>query len=347
MQIGIDCTPLTSPHAPGLVRVVERTVAALEARGVIEVVRLAPPAGVRPRTWRRSGPAQAVREHDLVGVHSFTSAFAWRGPGRRVQTIHELPWRHGVTENAGLAHKFWASIGPRLADAVVTATNVVAHELGVKPASEGGKLHVIPWGVDERFAPDPEGDTIDEVLLGTYRLPEHPLVLCPGAVRAKKNLGAVLRGLARHKERGGPRLHLVVTGPDTSDLRRDLGEAQKLGLGGWLSTPGLIQDADLPGLLRLATVVPVLSHSEGFGLPALEAHACGTPTLVPTGSAQAEVAGDGAFLCDPSAADSVADGLAAAVLAREDLRYTLPERARTFTWERTADAIEQLWSTLA
>ena len=341
MRVGFDASPLARPHPRGIQRVVRETLSALEARGVLEVVRLLPPDGVKLSRWRQHALPREVRGLGLAGVHSFLSAFPWRGPGRRVQTIHELPWRHGVSENADWRHRLWARLGPLRADAVVTASEVVAREIG-RPAA----VHVVPWGVSADFAGEPPPGTVDEPLLDRYRLPDGPLLLCLGAVRAKKGLAAVLHGLARLKERGARPPHLVVTGPDTPDLRRDLGLVQRLGLARWTSTPGEIDEEDLPGLLRLAGAVAVLSRSEGFGLPVLEALACGTPVVVPRGSAQAEVAGEHAFAVDPGDPDSVADGIAAAVEGREELRPVLPGRARQFPWERTAEGLETLWEGL-
>ena len=188
---------------------------------------------------------------------------------------------------------------------------------------------------------------IDEVLLGTYSLPELPLLLCPGAVRAKKNLAALLRGVAALVERKGPKVQVVITGPDTHDLRTDLGLAQRLGLARFISTPGTIDPVHLPGLMRLATLVPVLSHSEGFSLPVLEAHASGTATLTPSGSVQAETAGSLGLNCDPQQPSSVADGIEQAVAEGEERHQDLIAHAAPFTWERTAQGIEGLWRTLA
>jgi len=347
MRVGFDCSPLHRPHPPGIVRVVTHALAALEERAELEVVRLAPDPGEKLSSWRQRELPRTVRTQELAGVHSFVSSFPWRGPGLRVHTVHELPWKHGTLENADWRHRLWASLGVRRADATLTATRSTARDIGRPLAAEGGTLFVVPWGVEPRFREEPEPGTIDEPLLTRYRLPEFPLVLCPGAVRKKKNLAAVLHGVARLHERGGPKVHVVVSGADTPDLRSDLGLVARLGLSRHVSTPGELEDQDLPGLLRLATVVPVLSHSEGFGLPVLEALACGTPVVVPQGSAQAEVAGEDGFAVDAEDPDSVADAIERAVGEREDLRYVLPERAREFTWQRTAEGIENVWKGLA
>ena len=255
MRVGFDVSPLARPHPPGLVRVVSAALAELEQRERIEVVRLAPPERMPTAHWRQRVLPREVVARGLVGLHSFVSAFAWRGPGARVQTIHELPWRHGVRENADWRHRAWALLGPRRADAVVTASARVAAEIGPR-----GKVRVVPWGVGPPFGPDPRSGRIDEPLLGRYRLGEGAFALCPGAVRAKKDLASAIGALACLRARGGPDLRLVVTGEPTGDLRRDLGLASRLGLSRWISTPGRIEDEDLAGLYRLASVVVVLSR---------------------------------------------------------------------------------------
>ncbi len=346
MKVGFDVSPLHRPFPPGVARAARGLVGALERRGKIEVVRLAPDAADDLRAWRRGLP-RAVEERSLAGLHSFTSAFPWRGPGRRVQTIHELPWKHGVAENAGLAHRLWAAFGPMLADAVVCPSEHVARQLRKRVLPGAAKVRVVPWGVGPPFAEEPPPDVVDEVVLERYRLSEDPIALCLGAVRPKKNLAALLHGLAELRKRNGPSLQAVVTGAETAQLRKDLGLASRLGLARWVQTVGTVDEADLPSLLRLASVVPVLSVSEGFGFPALEALACGTPALVARGSAQAEVAGEHGFEVDPADAGSVADGLERALREREELRYVLPERARELSWDACAEKVETLWEELA
>jgi len=347
MRVGFDVSPLFRPHPRGIVRLTDETVRALEARGTLEVVRLEPPAGRDLRAWRQRDLPREVAARGLFGVHSFVSAFPWRGPGKRVHTLHELPWKHGVHENADLRHRFWASLGTRRADATVTGTERAARDLGRPLAAEGGRVHVVPWGVGDAFRDEPEPGSVDEVALARYRRSESAFALCLGAVRAKKNLASVIDGLARLVARGAPELALLVSGPDTPQLRRDLGRVARLGLSRWVSTPGEIEEPDLPAVLRLATVVPVLSRSEGFALPVLEALACGTPVIVPRGSAQAEVAGPAGIAVDPDDADSVADGLERALRERVELRYRLADRAREFPWTRTAAALESIWEGLA
>ena len=347
VRIGVDVSPLHRPHPRGVVRVTRGLVGALERSARHEIVRLAPADGLALSRWRARELPRAVRELDLAGIHSCVSAFALRGPGARVQTIHELPWKHGVRENADWKHRAWAAIGPMIADRVITATEFVARDLRSRRLPGAARVRVIPWGIGAPFVDEPPAGVVDEVVLGRYRLPQSRLALCLGAVREKKNLAAVMNGLAELRKRSGPVVQLVVTGGDTPVLRRDLGLASRLSLSRFVSTPDEIAEEDLPSLLRMASVVAVLSRSEGFALPVLEAMACGTPVLVARDSAQAEVAGALGIAVDADDPRSVADGFERAFAERESLRYRLSESARVFSWERCASAVESLWEEIA
>lgn len=346
LRIGFDCSPLERPHPPGVVRATRGLADALERRGALEVVRLTPGPGDDLRRWRQGELPRAVKRDGLAGIHSPVSAFPWRGPGARVQTVHELPWKSGVRENADTRHRLWAALGPWRADRTICPSAHTANALRQRLLPGSAKIEVVPWGVGPEFAQDPAPGEVDEVLLGRYGLGQDALALCLGCVREKKNLAALLRGVARLVERKGPRIQIVVTGEDTPQLRRDLGTASQLGLNRWVSTPGVIEDAHLPGLLRLASVVPVLSRSEGFAFPVLEALASATPVLVPPDSAQLELAGPTAIVVDPEDPDSVATGLVRALEEREVLRSVLVERAAGFTWDRCAASVEAIWDSI-
>jgi len=347
MRVGFDCAPLTHPHSRGVARVAEALLATLERRGVLTPVRLVPGKGTDLRAWRtRELPARVAHER-LAGLHSFTSGYAWRGAGARVATVHELPWRHAVAENADWRHRLWASLGAARAARVVVPSAHVAADLVRSPFVSARKVRVVPWGVDARFAGQSPADEVDERVLARYRLGEEPFVFAPGATRAKKNLPALLHGLAERRRVGLEPLRVVVTGAETPALRAALGLASRLGLARWVTTLDEVAEEDLPALYRLARAVPVLSLSEGFGLPVLEALACGTPVLVPSGSAQAEVAGPAGLVLQSSDPGAVAAALERALRERATLRPAGLARAGELTWDAAAQRIEALWSELA
>jgi glycosyltransferase involved in cell wall biosynthesis len=110
---------------------------------------------------------------------------------------------------------------------------------------------------------------------------------------------------------------------------------------------GRLDDEQLAALYRGARCLVFPSLYEGFGLPILEAMACGTPVVTNGGGATAEIAGDAAVLVDARSAESVAVGIAEAETRRAELVPLGLQRARQFTWERTADSVESLWRQLA
>jgi alpha-1,3-rhamnosyl/mannosyltransferase len=345
-SVGFDASPLVQFHSRGLARLAQGLLSALEARRDFRVVRLAPAAGEALRPWRQRRLPRLEREQGLAGIHSFVSAFPVRGRGIRVQTVHELPWRHGERENADWRHRLWATLGARRADRVLCASEHVAHDLRRGWSGAPSKLRVVPWGVDQAFASQPPAGSVDEVVLGRYRLGQDPLLVALGAVRAKKGLDRLLLGLAEHVRRKGQRVQLVVTGPDTPDLRRSLGLVSRLGLARYVSTPGEIDEADLPALLRLSSCVAVLSRSEGFAFPVLEAMACGSVPLVPRDSAQSELAGPAGVAVDADDPTAVAEGLALALAERDARRDALAQRASGYTWSRSAEGVAAVWREL-
>ena len=183
MLLGLDVSPLVRPHPPGVVRAVEGLARALEASGKVEVVRLAPESGEDLRRWRQRRLPALVAELALDGLHSTVSAFPLRARCRRVQTVHELPWRHGVAENADLRHRLWAAVGPLVADRVVCPSEHVARDLRRRLLPGASGVRVVPWGCGPPFSDEPAPGEVDELRLERYRLGEDPIALCVGAVR--------------------------------------------------------------------------------------------------------------------------------------------------------------------
>lgn len=345
MRIGFDTSALVRPHPPGIVRLVAGAMAALERTPGISALRLEPKGKDSLRVWRQVRLPQFVRERELVGLHSFVSAFSLFGPGVRVQTIHELPWLHGARENAGLGHRFWAKLASRRADMILCGSEFVAREVAVGALAK--RVRVCPWGVDlEHFgrAPTEELRRRARELSGGSESSE--VLLAIGAVRRKKNLTALLRGLNERKRRGATPLILAVTGAIGSDARRDQGLARALGVEGDVRWLGNVDEELLVALLHESRAVAVLSHSEGFGLPVLEAFAAGRTVLVARNTAQGEVAAGLGIEVEPSDANSVADGIELALhdASRDALRRA---HASTRSWTHCAQRIAEVWREFA
>jgi alpha-1,3-rhamnosyl/mannosyltransferase len=178
------------------------------------------------------------------------------------------------------------------------------------------RVRVVPHGVDDVFSTDGPAAEGEYVLAVATLEPRKNLAR---AVEAARAAGVELR---------------VVGAQGWGGVEVD----------GWV---GEIPDAELAALYRGARCVLYPSLYEGFGLPVLEAMACGTPVVTSVGTAMEEVAGAAAVLVDPLDVDSIANGIGDAIARRAELSALGRERAREFTWPRAADAIVEIWRELA
>jgi glycosyltransferase involved in cell wall biosynthesis len=167
------------------------------------------------------------------------------------------------------------------------------------------RISVIPNAVGDPFVPD--GPAAE----GDY-------VLAVGTLEPRKNLAAAQQAA----DRLGVELRVVGA--------RGWGDVQ---VDGWL---GRVADEELARLYRGARCLVYPSLYEGFGIPVLEAMACGTPVVTSTGGATEEVAGGAAVLVDPHDPVVIANGIEEAAARRDELRTRGLERAAHFTWERVA-----------
>jgi glycosyltransferase involved in cell wall biosynthesis len=203
----------------------------------------------------------------------------------------------------------------------------IAERLGVEP----GRIEVIPGGVDARFSPAAHSlpATAD---LGLDR----PYVLALGTASARKNHRALLPGAAALRARG---IDLLLAGSGRGYLRSENVGLRRL---------GYVPERDLPGLYAGARALVMPSLYEGFGLPCIEAMACGTPVVAADAGALPDTCGDAALLVDPRDERALADAILVAACdhgERERLRAAGLRRAAEFSWDAgaiaTNDAIER------
>jgi len=205
------------------------------------------------------------------------------------------------------------------------------------PATDPAKVHVVPNAIDAELLQDPGPEETDRVR-ERYQL-RGRFVLFAGNVKPHKNLERLIRAFARVRSlEGNEDLRLVLIGDDVGrygSLRRTADEA---GVRQEVRFFGFVPHQTLAALYRMATVFAFPSLYEGFGLPPLEAMACGTPVLTSRISSLPEVVGDGALLIDPYSEEEIAGGIAR-ILDDEDLRRRLVERglerAASFSWQRS------------
>lgn len=199
------------------------------------------------------------------------------------------------------------------------------------------KMRVIYPGVDTTFHPIEDLRMLERVRK-TYGLPEK-FILYVGAIQPRKNITGLIRAysiLCRQPDFGH---QLVIAGGVAwkEDEIRHL--IKTSGLGNRIKFTGYIPTLDLPFLYNLAEAFVFPSFYEGFGLPVLEAMACGIPVVASNVSSLPEVAGDVAVLVNPYSVEELANGISR-IVSDEGLRNSCitkgMERAKVFTWERCA-----------
>lgn len=198
------------------------------------------------------------------------------------------------------------------------------------------RFEVTPNSVSPAFRPEPERV---EAVRKKYRLPSS-FILYVGALQPRKNLSRLAAACSRLAEKGFPHVLVIVGKPGWLGARVEqaLRPFEEVGR---LVRLGYVDASDLPALFSAAAIFAYVSLYEGFGLPVLEAMACGTPVLCSHDPALSEVAGGAALLCDPEDVESIENGLMR-LLTDEELRRRFQQegllRARHFSVERMARA---------
>jgi glycosyltransferase involved in cell wall biosynthesis len=175
--------------------------------------------------------------------------------------------------------------------------------------------------------------------------PEHPYILFVGALEPRKDVPTLIEAHTRLRERGFPH-ELVLCGLPAwgaEQIERAIAKAPDPTR---ILRTGYVSDEEKIDLYRAASVFVYPSIAEGFGLPVLEAMACGTPVVTTTGSAPEEVAGEAALLVPPQDPASLADSIARVlddVRLASDLRRRGPQRAASFTWTKAAEQTVAVW----
>lgn len=277
--------------------------------------------------------------HDPCGIAPFLMPF----PGyRRVTTIHDaVPLATPDLQPLATRLIFrtlvpWTRFS---ADAVLTVSRHAAGDLERLAGIPTAKLHVTYNGVNP---PPPMGEAeVREVLerLGI----EPPYFLYVGNLVARKNLPRLVQAF-RMLRQDIPEATLVIVGAKQwkshEVFQQDLTH---------VLVPGYVRDDDLHALYYGARALAFPSLYEGFGIPAVEAMAHGTPVLTSNASSLPEVVGDAALLVDPASVEAICEGLRRIwedAELRERLRQKGLERARMFTWEKTARATLEVYRSL-
>lgn len=206
------------------------------------------------------------------------------------------------------------------------------------------KVDVIYNAIDPRFLGAPDEESMDRIRQ-RYQL-DTPFVLYVGNIKPHKNLERLIDAFGRVRAGGWDELKLVIIGDELSKYPLLRQTVHRHRLEKYVRFLGFQPYDTLAAFYRLARAFAFPSLYEGFGLPPLEAMACGTPVVTSDVSSLPEVAGGAALLVDPHDTDSIADGLRR-VLTDEALRRDLVqrglERARQFSWMTSVASVHRIY----
>lgn len=324
----------------------------LISNATVDIPRL---ENLKLRISRRNIPVYSLKEHvflqaemnregpDILHYPNFNMPFFNSKPV--VATVHDLIYylNPDACPNRG-AHLYARVMFKRLAACarkIITVSEFTRREVIERLGADPGKVVVIHNGVDEMYRREEDPGALRKIR-ERYGI-EGDYIFYAGNHQPRKNLMRLVKAFSILKNRG---YQLVMTGK--IDTRRpELYKTVKdLGLEGSVRFIGMAPEADLPALYSMAAVFAFPSLSEGFGLPPLEAMACGAPVAASNATSIPEVVGDAAVTFDPMDIGSIAEKLDM-VLSSEALRKEMREkglkRAGLFSWKESARMTSEVY----
>jgi len=262
-----------------------------------------------------------------------------------VMTVHDLiferyPQHHKLTNRAFL--KVGMPLFVRAATRIIAVSRHTAHDLSSLYGVPDAKIAVIHNGVERGFQPASPEKIAD---VRRRSSPDRPYLLIIGTLEPRKNHRLALQSLVQLKALGYP--HRLIVGGGKGWLFESISDAVvSMGLVDDVSFIGYVPEADLPALYAGADAFLFPSEYEGFGLPLLEAMACGVPVVCSRTSSLPELAGEAALLIDPHDAGALTAAIRQ-IIDHPELASTLRQRGllqvRHFTWESTAHHTAQIY----
>jgi glycosyltransferase involved in cell wall biosynthesis len=364
MHVALNCQ-LLSMNVTGVTRYITELIHALPTASPDDRFTLLANPGVPPSLLCKApNVRRQITRFPIVGTKTRIlweqAAMPFEGFGRGFDVVHytdrSMPWLPtGIPSVSTIQDLSYASFpGTYTRGKVVyneiTSRIVAARADRIIASSQSTKRDVIRClGVDEEkirvvhlaaskvFRPirSPEALQAASTRLG---LPDK-VVLAVGSLNPRKNLVTLIQAYARLRQQAGVPHKLVLVGPREWKSEPLYQTVKELGIQSEVRLLGWIQDQDLACVYNLAELFVFPSLHEGFGIPPLEAMACGTPVVCSNSASLPEVVGDAAIAVAPTDVEGLAAAMAR-VLAEPELARQLRgrglERARLFSWEKTA-----------
>ena len=259
----------------------------------------------------------------------------------KMLTVHDLAFMRYPEAAMPSLHHYLNIVVPRSigrADHVIADSGHTAQDLEELWPQLAGRISVVQGAVDHSFFRRVTDQNALQATRRKYGLDDRPFILGLSTLQPRKNFARLIRAFhAARQEAALP--HQLVIGGKKGWLFDDIfNTVRDLNLEEDVHFPGFIADSDLPALFSAAEFFAYPSLYEGFGLPIIEALACGTPVLTADNSCLPEAGGAGALYVDAESVDSIAGGITR-LAGQPELRARLAAagqaHARAFTWQRS------------
>lgn len=318
----------------------------------LKVVNLRLPGRVLNGLWRRFSifPMELFAGRaDIFFSPNFTLPYLAQKT-RTVITVHDLAFMkypQVVTGSSRAFLEYWVPRSIKMADKIICVSNSTKNDIMEHFNIQENKMVVIHEGCDGRFRPLPDDGVLKERCRNKYGLPDR-FILYLGTLEPRKNIPSLLKAFAkaRHDIDG---LKLVLAGKRGWLYQKIFDTIDDLGLQNDVFCAGAVDYQDLPLIYNLCEFFAFPSIYEGFGLPVLEAMACGKAVITSNISSLPEVGGDAVLLIDPNDIEGIAAALkklSVDTAYRGLLEKKGLERARSFTWEDAARETVKIFNSL-
>lgn len=360
MKIGIDATTLAQDRIVGISRFVRQLVLQFaQAPDDHEYYLCYRPRALKQarRIWRPPDPRFRIRliqepfnrrlfrQLDLYHA-TYQRLPGYRGLAPYLGTLHDIFYLSQPETGSARTRRRWQARYHDCADRsrlIMTLSEFSKDEivrlLGVAP----GRVRVVPLAASPGYEPQHEGAIA--AVRRRYELTS-PYILFGGGFARRKNALGALRAFAAALPRLRDDVHLAISGSGGPLEAETLAFAEQAGIAHRVRRLGFVPDADYPALMAGSLLYFFPTLLEGFGLPALEAMACGAPVVTSSTTSLPEVCADAALLADPADPSRLADALvemAASDTLRAEYRQRGLRRAREFSWRRVAEMVLALY----
>jgi len=296
--------------------------------------------------WEQVVQPFALQKERVDLLHALAFVAPLLSPCPSVVTIYDLSFLL-YPESFKRSKRFYLDLFTRLS--VRRARRIIAISestkcdvvrlLGVSPE----KVQVVYCGIDEAFRPLAE-DQVD-AFRSKRGLPER-FILFVGTIEPRKNVTRLIEAFATLRPCDPATLKLVIGGAKGWFYEDVFARVEELGLGGEVMFPGYIPVSELPLWYNAAELFVYPSLYEGFGLPPLEAMACGTPVVTANTSSLPEVVGEAGLTVDPLDVEGLAEAMRRALsdeALRQEMREQGLQRAKGFSWTKTVQETVQVY----